>query len=178
MGGHGRGLKLYRELQDFVAQYEPSSLVARRGYVTPNQIRAKQRGLTQCKPANLPFAIYTAQQAVSTSRPTTLSTASVACRHAGCVHISKAPAVVIPQYESIHPYNAAAWRTKRRHRVEIAPGYQHYGRDRHLAGVQYLTAHFSTASLRPSAREIAEHTVRTTLKIGLSRTEEGSVGPE
>ncbi len=47
---------LRRGLQEFVAHYNVTWLVARHGYRTPNQIRAKQRGLAQCRPANLPLA--------------------------------------------------------------------------------------------------------------------------
>ena len=43
-------------LQDFVAHYNATWLVARHGYRTPNQIRAEQRRLAQCRPANLPLA--------------------------------------------------------------------------------------------------------------------------
>ncbi len=43
-------------LQDFVAHHNATWLVARHGYRTPNQIRAEQRGLAQCLPANLPLA--------------------------------------------------------------------------------------------------------------------------
>ena len=43
-------------LQDFVAHYNATWLVARHGYRTPNQIRAEQRSLAQCPPANLPLA--------------------------------------------------------------------------------------------------------------------------
>lgn len=45
-----------RGLQDFVAHYNATWLVARPGYRTPNQIRAEQRCLAQCPPANLPLA--------------------------------------------------------------------------------------------------------------------------
>jgi transposase InsO family protein len=48
--------ELRRGLQDFVAHYNATWLVARHGYRTPNQIRAEQRGLAQCPPANLPLA--------------------------------------------------------------------------------------------------------------------------
>jgi putative transposase len=48
--------ELRRELQDFVAHYNATWLVARHGYRTPNQVRAEQRGLAQCPPANLPLA--------------------------------------------------------------------------------------------------------------------------
>ena len=48
--------KLRRGLQDFVAHYNATWLVARHGYRTPNQIRAEQRSLAQCPPANLPLA--------------------------------------------------------------------------------------------------------------------------
>ena len=47
---------LNRGLQDFVAHYNATWLVARHGYRTPNQIRAEQRCLAQCPPANLPLA--------------------------------------------------------------------------------------------------------------------------
>jgi putative transposase len=47
---------LRRGLQDFVAHYNATWLVARHGYRTPNQIRAEQRSLAQCRPANLPLA--------------------------------------------------------------------------------------------------------------------------
>jgi hypothetical protein len=47
---------LRRGLQDFVAHYNATWLVARHGYRTPNQIRAEQRSLAQCPPANLPLA--------------------------------------------------------------------------------------------------------------------------
>ncbi len=47
---------LRRGLQDFVAHYNATWLVARHGYRTPNQIRAEQRRLAQCPPANLPLA--------------------------------------------------------------------------------------------------------------------------
>ena len=43
-------------LQDFVAHYNATWLVARHGYRTPNQIRAEQRRLAQCPPANLLLA--------------------------------------------------------------------------------------------------------------------------
>jgi putative transposase len=48
--------ELRRGLQDFVAHYNATWLVARHGYRTPNQIRAEQRSLAQCPPANLPLA--------------------------------------------------------------------------------------------------------------------------
>ena len=48
--------ELRRGLQDFVAHYNATWLVARHGYRTPNQIRAEQRGLAQCLPAHLPLA--------------------------------------------------------------------------------------------------------------------------
>ena len=48
--------ELRRALQDFVAHYNATWLVARHGYRTPNQIRAEQRSLAQCPPANLPLA--------------------------------------------------------------------------------------------------------------------------
>jgi putative transposase len=47
---------LRRGLQEFVAHYNATWLVARHGYRTPNQIRAEQRRLAQCRPANLPLA--------------------------------------------------------------------------------------------------------------------------
>jgi putative transposase len=43
-------------LQDFAAHYNATWLVARHGYRTPNQIRAEQCHLAQCRPANLPLA--------------------------------------------------------------------------------------------------------------------------
>jgi putative transposase len=43
-------------LQDFVAHYNATWLVARHGYRTPNQIRAEQRSLAQCPPADLLLA--------------------------------------------------------------------------------------------------------------------------
>jgi putative transposase len=48
--------ELRRELQDFVAHYNATWLVARHGYRTPNQIRTEQRSLAQGPPANLPLA--------------------------------------------------------------------------------------------------------------------------
>ena len=48
--------ELRRELQEFVGHYNATWLVARHGYRTPNQVRAEQRGLAQCLPANLPLA--------------------------------------------------------------------------------------------------------------------------
>jgi putative transposase len=48
--------ELRRELQDFIAHYNATWLVARHGYRTPNQIRVEQRRLAQCPPANLPLA--------------------------------------------------------------------------------------------------------------------------
>jgi putative transposase len=48
--------ELRRGLQDFVAHYNATWLVARHGYRTPNQIRAEQRSLAPCPPANLPLA--------------------------------------------------------------------------------------------------------------------------
>ena len=48
--------ELRRELQDFVAHYNATWLVARHGYRTPNQVRAEQRRLAPCPPANLPLA--------------------------------------------------------------------------------------------------------------------------
>jgi putative transposase len=47
--------ELRRGLQDFVAHYNATWLVARHGYRTPNQIRAEQRSLAQCPPDNLPL---------------------------------------------------------------------------------------------------------------------------
>ena len=47
---------LRRGLQEFVAHYNATWLVARHGYRTPNQIRAEQRRLAQCPPATLPLA--------------------------------------------------------------------------------------------------------------------------
>ena len=43
-------------LQDFIAHYNATWLVARHGYQTPNQIRAQQRKLAEHQPANLPLA--------------------------------------------------------------------------------------------------------------------------
>ncbi len=48
--------ELRRGLRDFVAHYNATWLVARHGYRTPNQIRAEQCSLAQCRPANLPLA--------------------------------------------------------------------------------------------------------------------------
>ena len=48
--------ELRRGLQDFVAHYNATWLVARHGYRTPNQVRAEQRGLAQCLADNLPLA--------------------------------------------------------------------------------------------------------------------------
>jgi putative transposase len=48
--------ELRRALQDFVAHYNDTWLVARHGYRTPDQIRAEQRSLAQCRPADLPLA--------------------------------------------------------------------------------------------------------------------------
>ena len=48
--------ELRRGLQDFVAHYNATWLVARHGYRTPNQIRAEQRRLARCQPTNLPLA--------------------------------------------------------------------------------------------------------------------------
>ena len=48
--------ELRRGLQDFVAHYNATWLVARHGYRTPNQIRAEPRDLAQRLPANLPLA--------------------------------------------------------------------------------------------------------------------------
>jgi transposase InsO family protein len=48
--------ELRRALRDFVAHDNATWLVARHGYRTPNQIRAEQRSLAQCRPANLPLA--------------------------------------------------------------------------------------------------------------------------
>ena len=39
--------ELRRALQDFVAHYNATWLVARHGYRTPNQVRAEQRSLAQ-----------------------------------------------------------------------------------------------------------------------------------
>jgi len=47
---------LRRGLQEFVAHYNATWLVARHGYRTPNQVRAEQRRLAHCPPANLPLA--------------------------------------------------------------------------------------------------------------------------
>lgn len=47
---------LRRGLQEFVAHYNTTWLVARHGYRTPNQIRAMQRRLAQCPAENLPLA--------------------------------------------------------------------------------------------------------------------------
>jgi hypothetical protein len=43
-------------LQDFIAHYNTTWLVARHGYRTPNQIRAEQRKLAEHQLANLPLA--------------------------------------------------------------------------------------------------------------------------
>jgi putative transposase len=43
-------------LQEFVAHYNATWLVARHGYRTPNQVRAEQSGLAQCLADNLPLA--------------------------------------------------------------------------------------------------------------------------
>jgi putative transposase len=48
--------ELRRGLQDFVAHYNATWLVARHGNRTPNQIRAEQRRPAQCLPAHLPLA--------------------------------------------------------------------------------------------------------------------------
>src|SRR3954451_4564938 len=48
--------ELRRGLQDFIAHYNATWLVARHGYCTPNQIRAEQRSLAPCPSANLPLA--------------------------------------------------------------------------------------------------------------------------
>ena len=48
--------ELRRALQDFIAHYNATWLVARHGYRTPNQIRAEQRRLAQRPSANLPLA--------------------------------------------------------------------------------------------------------------------------
>jgi putative transposase len=48
--------ELRRAPQDFVAHYSATWLAARHGYRTPDQIRAEQRSLAQCQPANLPLA--------------------------------------------------------------------------------------------------------------------------
>jgi transposase InsO family protein len=47
---------LRRGLREFVAHYNATWLVARHGYRTPNQVRAEQRRLAQCPPADLPLA--------------------------------------------------------------------------------------------------------------------------
>jgi putative transposase len=47
---------LRQGLQEFVAHYNATWLVARHGYRTPNQVRAEQRRLAQCPPATLPLA--------------------------------------------------------------------------------------------------------------------------
>jgi hypothetical protein len=46
--------ELRRGLQDFVAHYNATWLVARHGYRTPNQVRAEQRGLAQCRRGSKP----------------------------------------------------------------------------------------------------------------------------
>ena len=48
--------ELRRALQDFVAHYNDTWLVARHGHRTPNQIRAEQRRLAQRISGNLPLA--------------------------------------------------------------------------------------------------------------------------
>jgi putative transposase len=48
--------ELRRGLQDFVAHYNATWLVARHGYRTPNQVRADQRRLDRSNTANLPLA--------------------------------------------------------------------------------------------------------------------------
>ncbi len=48
--------ELRRALRDFVAHDNATWLAARHGYRTPNQVRAEQRSLAQCQPANLPLA--------------------------------------------------------------------------------------------------------------------------
>jgi transposase InsO family protein len=48
--------ELRRGLQEFVAHYNATWLVARHGYRTPNQVRAKHRGLAQRLLAHLPLA--------------------------------------------------------------------------------------------------------------------------
>jgi putative transposase len=48
--------ELRRGLQDFVAHYNATWLVARHGYRTPNQIRAEPCSLAQRPLANLPLA--------------------------------------------------------------------------------------------------------------------------
>lgn len=48
--------ELRRGLQEFAAHYNATWLVARHGYRTPNQVRAEQRRLAPCPPANLPLA--------------------------------------------------------------------------------------------------------------------------
>jgi putative transposase len=47
---------LRRGLQEFVAHYNATWLVARHGYRTPNQVRAEQRRLAQCPQAALSLA--------------------------------------------------------------------------------------------------------------------------
>jgi transposase InsO family protein len=47
---------LRRALQDFVAHYNATWLVARHGYRTPNQVRAEQRRVDRSNTANLPLA--------------------------------------------------------------------------------------------------------------------------
>ncbi len=48
--------ELRQGLRDFVAHYNATWLVARHGYRTPDQVRAGQRSLAQCRPADLPLA--------------------------------------------------------------------------------------------------------------------------
>ena len=48
--------ELRRGLQDFVAYYNATWLVARHGYRTPNEARAAQQHLAQCRQVNLPLA--------------------------------------------------------------------------------------------------------------------------
>ena len=48
--------ELRHGLQDFVAHYNATWLVARHRYRTPNQVRAEQRHLAQCPPATLTLA--------------------------------------------------------------------------------------------------------------------------
>ena len=48
--------ELRRALQDFVAHYNATWLVARHGYRTPNQVRADQQRVDQSNTANLPLA--------------------------------------------------------------------------------------------------------------------------
>src|SRR3712207_6187805 len=48
--------ELRQGLQDFVAHYNATWLVARHGYRTPNQVRADQRRVDRSNTANLPLA--------------------------------------------------------------------------------------------------------------------------